>query len=89
MITAADCSARRLIITNVGDLFWDDDYAIAIALKKQHPDVDPLQVDWNTLHQWIIELPDFIDDPTVTAIYLLENIQREWYEEVAANESTA
>ncbi|MFN8596892.1 MAG: Fe-S cluster assembly protein IscX [Anaerolineae bacterium] len=73
----------------MGDLFWDDDYAIAIALKKQHPDVDPLEVDWNTLHQWIIELPDFIDDPTVTAIYLLENIQREWYEEVAANESTA
>ncbi len=73
----------------MGDLFWDDDYAIAIALKKQHPDVDPLEVDWNTLHQWIIELPDFVDDPTVTAIYLLENIQREWYEEVAANESTA
>jgi len=73
----------------MGDLFWADDYAIAIALKKQHPDVDPLQVDWNTLHQWIIDLPDFIDDPTVTAIYLLENIQREWYEEVAANESTA
>ena len=73
----------------MGDLFWDDDYAIAIALKKQHPDVDPLEVDWNTLSQWIIELPDFIDDPTVTAIYLLENIQREWYEEVAANESTA
>ena len=65
-------------------LFWDDDYAIAIALKRQHPTVDPLELDWDTLRQWIIELPDFVDDPAVTAIYLLENIQREWYEEAAA-----
>ena len=65
-------------------LFWDDDYASAIALKRHHPTVDPLELDWDTLRQWIIELPDFVDDPAVTAIYLLENIQREWYEEVAA-----
>jgi len=65
-------------------LFWDDDYAIAVALKRQHPNADPLELDWDTLRQWIIELPDFVDDPAVTAIYLLENIQREWYEEVAA-----
>jgi FeS assembly protein IscX len=65
-------------------LFWDDDYAIAVALKRHHPTVDPLELDWDTLRQWIIELPDFVDDPAVTAIYLLENIQREWYEEVAA-----
>jgi FeS assembly protein IscX len=65
-------------------LFWDDDYAIAVALKRQHPNVDPLELDWDTLRQWIIDLPDFVDDPAVTAIYLLENIQREWYEEVAA-----
>ena len=65
-------------------LFWDDDYAIAVALKHHHPTVDPLELDWNALRQWIIELPDFVDDPAVTALYLLENIQREWYEEVAA-----
>ena len=65
-------------------LFWDDDYALAVALKRQHPTIDPLELDWATLRQWIIELPDFVDDPAVTALYLLENIQREWYEEVAA-----
>ncbi len=65
-------------------LFWDDDYAIAVALRRQHPNVDPLELDWDTLRQWIVDLPDFVDDPAVTAIYLLENIQREWYEEVAA-----
>ena len=67
-------------------LFWDDDYAIAMALKRRHPNTDPLELDWDTLHQWIIDLPDFADDPAVTAIYLLENIQREWYEELAAHE---
>lgn len=71
------------------DLFWDDDYALALLLKRRHPAIDPLDVDWPTLHQWIIELPEFADDPSVTAIYLLENIQREWYEEVAAHESAA
>ncbi len=71
------------------ELFWDDDYAIAMALKRRHPAIDPLELDWPTLHQWIIELPEFADDKSVTAIYLLENIQREWYEEVAAHESAA
>jgi FeS assembly protein IscX len=71
------------------ELFWEDDYAIAVALKRRHPDVDPLEVDWATLHRWIVELPEFADDKSVTAIYLLENIQLEWYEEVVAHESAA
>ena len=70
------------------ELYWEDDYAIALALKHAHPTVDPLDVDWATLHHWIVELPDFADDRSVTAQYLLENIQREWYEEVASHEST-
>ncbi len=69
------------------DLFWEDDYAIARALKHAHPTVDPLAVDWAVLHQWVVDLPDFADDRSVTAQYLLENIQREWYEEVASHES--
>ena len=68
-------------------LYWDDDYAIALELMKAHPKVDPLSVDWQTLRQWIVDLPEFLDDQSVTALYLLENIQREWYEEVASHES--
>ena len=71
------------------ELYWEDDYAIAVALKRAHPNIDPAEVDFETLHRWIIELPEFVDDKTVTAIYLLEAIQREWYEEVASNESAA
>ena len=70
------------------ELYWEDDYAIALALKRAHPTVDPLDVDWAVLQQWIDDLPGFADDRSVTAQYLLENIQREWYEEVASHEST-
>ena len=70
------------------ELTWEDDYAIALALSRIHPDLDPLEVEWAALHRWVIELPEFIDDKSVTAYYLLENIQREWYEEVASHEST-
>ena len=70
------------------ELYWEDDYAIALALKHAHPTVDPLDVDWVTLHRWVVGLPGFADDQAVAAQYLLENIQREWYEEVASHEST-
>jgi len=70
------------------ELFWEDDYAIAVALKRAYPQIDPLAVELETLHQWIIELPEFSDDKSVQAIYLLEAIQKEWYEEVASHEST-
>jgi FeS assembly protein IscX len=69
------------------ELYWEDDYAIAVALKRAHPTVDPLDIDWLTLHHWIVDLPGFADDRSVTAQYLLENIQREWYEEVVSHES--
>jgi FeS assembly protein IscX len=69
------------------ELTWEDDYAIALALNRDHAGLDPLRVDWITLHRWVIDLPEFVDDKSVFAQYLLENIQREWYEEVAAHES--
>ena len=70
------------------ELFWEDDYAIAMALMRDHPHIDPLEVELETLHQWVIDLPEFSDDKSVQAIYLLEAIQKEWYEEVASHEST-
>lgn len=69
------------------DLYWEDDYAIARALLAAHPGVDPLGVDDATLHGWIIALPGFADDKALQAQYLLDYIQREWYEEVVSHES--
>ena len=81
-------ACRVALLEQVMELYWEDDYAIALALNRVHPSVDPLEVDWNTLHHWVIALPEFADDKSITAHYLLENIQREWYEEVAGHEPT-
>lgn len=70
------------------ELFWEDDYAIAKALMRAHPQIDPLDVELATLQQWIVELPEFSDDKSLQAVYLLEEIQKEWYEEVASHGST-
>jgi FeS assembly protein IscX len=79
--------ARSVVGASAMELYWEDDYAIALALQRAHPTADPLDVDWTTLHQWIVELPGFADDRSVNTLYLLENIQREWYEEVVSHES--
>ncbi|HEY4688864.1 MAG TPA: Fe-S cluster assembly protein IscX [Anaerolineae bacterium] len=61
--------------------YWDDPYPIALELLRRHPDIDPLSVDWETLHRWVIELPQFADDASITGLSRLEDIQKEWYEE--------
>ena len=70
------------------ELFWEDDYAIAKALMRLHPNIDPLELELETLHEWVVALPEFSDDKSLQALYLLEEIQKEWYEEVASHEST-
>lgn len=66
-------------------LYWDDAYPIALALRAAHPEVDPLSVDRETLHRWVVALPDFEDDPRLKDPLRLEEIQREWLEEVLAH----
>lgn len=65
--------------------YWDDAYPIARALRQAHPEVDPLAVDWDTLHRWVVALPGFADDPRLKDPVRLEEIQREWLEEVLAH----
>ncbi|WP_337288942.1 Fe-S cluster assembly protein IscX [Candidatus Methylomirabilis sp.] len=62
-------------------LFWDDTYEIAEALIQSHPEQDPLEVPFTTLHKWITELPDFDDDPNGFSEAKLEAVQMAWYEE--------
>ena len=65
--------------------YWDDAYPIAQALRAAYPGVDPLSVDWDTLHRWVVALPGFADDPRLKDPVRLEEIQREWLEEVLAH----
>jgi FeS assembly protein IscX len=60
---------------------WTDVLDIAIALDEAHPTVDPLQLRFTDLHRWVLELPDFDDDPRRAGEKVLEAIQQAWIDE--------
>jgi len=60
---------------------WDDSEDIGIALSENHPGVDPLKVRFTDLHQWVIDLEEFEDDPMISTEGKLEAIQMAWLEE--------
>jgi FeS assembly protein IscX len=62
-------------------LKWTDTEDIAIALLERFPNLDPLSVRFTDLHKWIIDLPDFDDDPNLSNEKKLESIQMSWLEE--------
>ena len=60
---------------------WTDTRDIAIALAEHHPDVDPKLVNFVDLRNWVIEMPEFEDDPKRSGEKILEAIQAAWIEE--------
>jgi FeS assembly protein IscX len=62
-------------------LKWVDVLEIAIQLAESKPDVDPLSVNFVDLHRWVLELPDFSDDPKRGGEKVLEAIQTAWIAE--------
>ena len=62
-------------------LKWQNCREIAEELYDSKPDLHPLSIRFTDLHQWIIELPDFDDDPENSTEKHLEAIQMIWYEE--------
>ncbi len=63
-------------------LTWEDSYAIALALIRQHPQVQLEQVSLEMLYSWTIALPNFNDDKALANDSILLAIFREWFEEV-------
>ncbi len=63
-------------------LYWDSSYEIVLSLMDAYPEVDVEQVGIDQLYQLIITLPDFADDPALANDGILNEIMREWYEEV-------
>jgi FeS assembly protein IscX len=63
-------------------LYWDSSYEIVMSLVDRYPEVDVETVGVEQLYQWIIALPDFADDPDLANEGILNDILREWYEEV-------
>lgn len=62
-------------------LKWIDSLDIAIELDEAHPDVDPMQINFVDLRNWVLELEAFDDDPNHSGEKILEAIQLAWIEE--------
>lgn len=62
-------------------LKWVDVQEIAIQLVDSRPEVDPRFVNFVDLHQWVLALPEFNDDPQRGGEKVLEAIQAAWIEE--------
>ncbi|HSJ78407.1 MAG TPA: Fe-S cluster assembly protein IscX [Erythrobacter sp.] len=65
------------------EMKWTDSLDIAIELTEAHPEIDPRTVRFTDLHRWVMELPDFDDDPEHSGEKILEAIQMAWIDEVS------
>ncbi|MGK2952889.1 MAG: Fe-S cluster assembly protein IscX [Thiobacillus sp.] len=62
---------------------WTDSLDIAIELSEAHPEIDPRTIRFTDLHGWVMELPEFDDDPEHSGEKILEAIQMAWIDEVS------
>jgi FeS assembly protein IscX len=60
-------------------LTWDEPGEIAFALIDEHPDADPLDLNFVDLHEWIVALPGFADDPDAATEGKLEAVVLAWH----------
>ena len=63
-------------------LTWETSYAIALALKQGHPEVNIEEVTLRQIYAWTLQLPGFEDDPSLCNDEILSSIYQEWYEEL-------
>ena len=63
-------------------LRWTDSLEIALDLMERHPEVDPMQLHFTELMQWVIALENFDDDPKHCGERVLEAIQLAWIAEM-------
>jgi FeS assembly protein IscX len=61
---------------------WTDTRDIAIALSETYPEIDPLTVRFTDLHQWVLALEGFNDEPDNSSEKILEAIQMTWIDEI-------
>jgi len=62
-------------------LRWTDSLDIALDLIELHPDVDPTQLHFVELRDWVLALERFDDDPKHCGERVLEAIQLAWISE--------
>ncbi len=62
-------------------LKWIDTQDIAIELVDKYPNIDPQSVRFTDLHQWVLDLEEFDDDPKRCNEKILEAIMLCWMNE--------
>ncbi len=60
---------------------WLDILEITEALIEAHPNVDPTQLNFVDLMNWVVALPNFDDDKSHCNERILETIQQTWMDE--------
>ncbi|HUY29292.1 MAG TPA: Fe-S cluster assembly protein IscX [Candidatus Binataceae bacterium] len=62
------------------ELKWDQAEELAEVLAENHPGLNPLDVRFVDLRQWVIDLDEFGDDRAASTEAKLEAIQMAWNE---------
>lgn len=62
-------------------LRWSDAQMIGEELADAYPELDPLTLSFVKLHDLIVKLPDFGDDPEKSNELILEAILQAWLDE--------
>lgn len=63
------------------ELHWSDVQRIAEELYDADPDLDPLTLSFVKLHDMVVKLHDFADDPQKSNEQILEAILQAWLNE--------
>lgn len=62
-------------------LTWDATYAIALELRRLHPDANLEKVSIQQVYDWTVQLEEFEDDPSLCNDDILYSIYQDWLEE--------
>jgi len=60
---------------------WESTFAIAMELRRKHPNIDFDTLQLKQIYDWTLELQDFDDDPSLANDEILYSIFQDWYEE--------
>ena len=62
-------------------LNWESTYAIALELRRQHPEVNLEDVTLGQIYNWTLQLSEFEDDRSLANDDILYAIYQDWFEE--------
>ena len=62
-------------------LNWESTYAVALALREAHPNVDMENVSLQMILTWTLALSGFNDEPALANDEILLAIYQDWFEE--------